>query len=229
MKQVLVKNVDLAGASGRAVTIDPPPTPSQIEDLEARCGALPAEVHELAEYSGGFSVGDIRVSLRGDILFEFQPVFEFGVAVATDGHGNFWVVDVEPNGVWGAVFLVAHDPPVLILQARDLATFLVEVFDPQSTVRLGVDATAGIWNSNPYVVSRAQGLASSDRALRMFAAGLDDKFEIADLRDKREGAGFVWGSAGPDTEIRRAGGELLFAVERKVKKRGLLARLLARA
>jgi hypothetical protein len=222
-KEVLIERIDRARASGRAVTIDPPMTRDQINDLESRCGALPPDVRELVEYTAAFSVDGIAVDFRGEQPFEFGAMFACSVPIATDGEGNFWVVDVDSGGAWRAVFFIAHDPPVAILQARDVASFLDQVFDARGASALKGDSVTQIWKENPYVVSRAQALTSPDAAVRTFAAQVKDNFTIADLRDCERGKGFVWGAAGPNTEVHRAGEELLFAIEQK--KRGLLARL----
>jgi hypothetical protein len=60
-------------------------------------------------------------------------------------------------------------------------------------------------------ISRQRALTSSDLELRAFAEGLDDRFNIVDLRAPKVGVGFEWGIAGPRTIIRRHGDRPLFA------------------
>ncbi len=227
LKERLIERVDRARASGRAITIDSPATRAEIDDLESRCGALPPDVRELLEYAAGFAVDGMEVSFRAPQPFEFEGMFACSVPIATDGYGNFWVVDASSRGAWGAVFFVVHDPPVAIIQARDVASFIDQVFDARATPAMPSDSAIQlIWERNPYVISRAQALASQDSTVRAFAQRLDEHFAIADLRDGMPGHGFVWGSAGPDTTVRRDGERLLFAVEQK--RPGFFGRLFSR-
>jgi hypothetical protein len=225
LKELLIERANRARASGRAVTvtIDSPMTRDQIVNLESRCGRLPSDIRELGEYAAKFSVDGFAVDFRGEQSFEFEALFPCSVPIATDGKGNFWVVDVGSDGAWGTVFFIAHDPPVAIVQARDVGSFLGQVFDAHGATALKGDVVPRIWKENPYVVSRAQALASPDPAVKAFAEQVNDNFAIADVRDSECGKGFIWGSAGPNTQLHRAGEELLFAIEQK--KRGLLARL----
>lgn len=215
LKELLVEMADRARATGRAVTIDPPMTRREINDLATRCGALPPAIRELVEFTGGVSVDDIVVRLLGDYSFEFEEMFVCSVPITTDGAGNFWVVDVAPNGTWRSVFFIAHDPPVAVLQARDVGAFIEQVFERAESKLLNHEAVMRIWKDNPHAIPRSQARTSNDAVLRAFAEQLDDRFAIVDLRAGVPGTGFVWGAAGADTELRRAGDELLFAVERK--------------
>ena len=221
-KQELINAIARARAAGRVVIVDPPITPADLVGLAARCGTPPPDIQEFAEYSAGFSVDGFAMSICADQPFEFEQIFACAVAIATDGRGNFWVVDVSANGAWGAIFFIAHDPPVAFVQARDLESFVAQIADGR-VISIKDNAVALIASENPYVLSRADALASADSVLRAFAELLSDSFVIADMRDLELGKGFVWGAAGPNTEVRRAGEELLFAIERR--KRGMLERL----
>jgi hypothetical protein len=210
--QDLPELIDRARESGRAVTIDPPMTRDQIADLESRCGALAADIRDLLAFASGFSVDDVVVNFHGDQPFEFEGMFRCGVPIATDRKGNFWVVDVGAAGKWGAVLFVAHDPPVTILQAGDVAAFLAQVFEARI---VDGDAVARIWRENPHVVTRKEALTSPDPVVKAFAEQVGDDFAIADLRDRERGKGFVWGAAGPNAKVLRAGANLLFAIEQE--------------
>jgi hypothetical protein len=223
LKKLLVEQVDRARASGRAVTIDFPATGDAIADLESRCGPLSGDIRDLVSYAAGFSFEEFAVRFIGDYPFEFEGMFACSIPIATDGAGNFWVVDVGPNGSWRSVFFVAHDPPVALLQARDIGIFVQQTFELPRRALLSSEAVARIWKDNPYTMPRAQAMGSSDPVIRTFArnstmASSSLTFEL--------GTGFVWGSAGPNTEVRRAGEHLLFATEQK--KRGAFARLFSR-
>ncbi len=69
----------------------------------------------------------------------------------------------------------------------------------------------GDLEAEPGAMTRAGAAASTDPALRAFAATLDDRFLVVDLRRAELGAGFAWGRFGPDTTIRRAGLQRIFA------------------
>jgi hypothetical protein len=226
LKKLLVEQIDRARASGRAVTIDFPATRDAIADLESRCGSVSGDIRDLVSYAAGFSFEEFAVRFIGDYPFEFQGMFACSIPIATDGAGNFWVVDVGPDGSWRSVFFVAHDPPVALLQARDIGIFVQQTFELPRRALLSSEVVARIWKDNPYTMPRAQAMRSSDPVIRTFAQQLDDGFIIADLRAGQQGTGFVWGSAGPNTEVRRAGEHLLFATEQK--KRGAFARLFSR-
>ena len=226
LRELLQDRVDRAHGDGRVVAVDPPMTSDEIGALEVRCGALPSDVRELAGYAAGLTVDGIVVRLSGHDFFEFPAMFPCGIPIATDAQGNFWVVDVSLSGTWRTVFFVAHDPPVAMIQARDLASFIEQLFDvPDLRAATEIGVTR-IHDNNPYAIPRSVAQSSSDPAIRALAARVDDRFVIIDLRANEEGTGFVWGSAGPNTAVHRAGEELLFAVEQK--KRGLLQRLFAR-
>lgn len=226
-KEELIHGIDLARAGARNVAIDPPLSHDRIADLEAKCGvALPADVRNLVEYAAGFSVGGFVVHFDGaGEPFEFENAFPCPIPIAADGRGNFWIVDVTSGG-WGPVLFVAHDPPVVVVQSRDIAAFIGEVF---STGEVGKSTEAPVmevWKRNPDVISYERALASNDKALGDFARQIGPGFEIADLRAATPGMGFAWGLAGPNAEVRRAGTQLIFATERK--KRGMIARLFSR-
>lgn len=225
LRERLVESVDRARESGRDVTIDPAMAPAEIDALAARCGGLPADIRAVVEYTAGFSIDGFIVRFVGDYPFEFEAIFPCSIPIATDNAGNFWVVDAATGGEWGPVFYVVHDPPVTMLQARDIGSFIDQISDAQPA-KLAETAVALISKDNPYAISRSQARSSSDPAVRTFAQRIDDRFAIVDLRAREQGAGFVWGTAGPNTEVRRDGERLLFAVEQK--KRGLLARMFSR-
>lgn len=227
-KNELVNQVNRARSSGRGVTLNPPLSRAQIDDLERQTRAsLPDEIRDLVQYTGGFTVDEFAVIFGGDESFEFESVVPRGIPIAKDGAGNFWVVDVRANGAWGPVLFVAHDPPVIIIQAPDVAAFIEQVFTAGDVTHLSEPYVTDVWKRNPYVMSRHQALASTDDALRSFAQELSDAFVIADLRNAGVGQGFVWGLAGSNSDVRRhRDNDLLFATERK--RPGLFARLFSR-
>ncbi len=223
--QDLISQIDRARVAGRTVIVEPPMTPEQLAVLEERCRApLPPEILDLAGFTSGFALGDtISVDFTGDQMFEIEEIVPRGIPILADGRGNFWVVDVASNGSLGPVLFLDHDPPVVIVQAPDLSTFLGEVFAVGTVEELADSYVAEVWSRNPYILERAEALVTEDDELRAFAQEVSDDFVIADLRGGTVGRGFVWGLAGPETEIKRAGDRLLFAIQRKKPRRSWLS------
>jgi hypothetical protein len=220
-KETLIERVDRAKKRELVAVVHPPLAGDEISVLEARCGgALHVEIKDLVEYAGGLTLNDIVMDFAGREPFEFEA-FPRALPIATDGKGNFWVIDIVSRCTWRAVTFIADDPPVVMLQARDVGSFIEQVFDTPDAERLKNEHVSRIWKEN-LVIPRARALASQDFAIRSFAQQFDDRFVIADLHEGERGQGFAWGIAGPNTEIHRAGDDLLFAIEQK--KRGVLTR-----
>jgi cell wall assembly regulator SMI1 len=208
------------------VALMPGLSKEEIDRFEGRLYSLPDEVRELLSYSEGFrlpSMGSLRFT--GVAGFELVAAFPASVALLADGCGNVWVVDINVgDGSWGAIFFVCHDPPVLVLQAPNLEDFLLRIFQnngssAEKTVKRVLEEHLNqIWRRDPWLVSVDIARSSNDILLRSFAERLPNNFSIVDLRSRQVGSGFSWGASGPDTGIRRAGAELLFAVERKPRR-----------
>ena len=226
----------------RTVTLRPGLSDEEVAQFQTQLpGALPDEIRELLLYSAGFDVASgqlLKSSRVGDtarVLFTGSgdvglSILPCPVALLGDGSGNFWVVDVNPSGAWGAILFVCHDPPLIAIQAADLASFLGQVLDPGDSkdtldyVRNA--ATTRIWKDDPWLVSVRDARLVQDAAVSKFASQLPENFAVADLRSKEVGRGFSWGKAGPSADIRRNGTELLFGVEQKTPS--FLKRILTR-
>jgi hypothetical protein len=184
---------------------------------------IPAGVRELLAFCGGFSGGPTDfVDFTGrDCLFEYEA-FPFGLPIAADGFGNFWVIDLLPESTaWGPIYYASHDAPVILYQSPTLEHFLVELFKmcapPFKSLIDDVheDRLFKVWRTNPGVVQQEQGVRSNDRELRAFAETLDPSFEIIDMRNAEIGFGFSWGRYGPRTVVRRYGHLPIFAYQRR--------------
>jgi cell wall assembly regulator SMI1 len=135
---------------------------AQIEEFEKRLAVqLPSEVRELLGFTSGFSFpqfGDVNFFAKE--VFGLEELIPLGVTTSTDGCGNDWVVDINKDtGAWGPVIFVSHDPPVVVIQARDLAGFLEQILDlgrPESKSQLDSarrKATISrLWRDDPYLV-----------------------------------------------------------------------------
>jgi SMI1/KNR4 family protein SUKH-1 len=208
-----------------------------VVDLGRKLGvAVPPMMRELLLYAAGFHFEPFgSVSFVDVDSFAFEDLLPTSIALAGDGGGNFWVVDVNSQtGAWGRVVFVSHDPPVLVVQAADLSEFIEQVLgivrpgQRQAWSESRDTAVSRAWRDEPYLMSRTEALASGDELVAEFAERVPEPYRIADLRGAPNGVGFSWGRAGPAAKPRRCGAELLFAVE--VAKRGsFLSRLLRRS
>jgi hypothetical protein len=190
----------------------------EITEFERRFPkGVPADILELLAFTSGFEFAPLGlIDFRGRLPFEFEEAFPCGLPLAGDDLGNFWIQDISPEtGLWGAIFFVCHDPPVIVVQATSLAEFLRQIFAPHMSAIKNIreDVVPRIWANNPYSVKIEDALSSSDSAISTFARQLKGSFKITDLRSAKIGSGFSFGSHGPETEVRRYGGEPIFAVE----------------
>jgi hypothetical protein len=191
---------------------------------------IPPEIAELLRSCRGFYGTIEQVDFTGrDLMFEFEPAFPYGLPIAADGYGNFWVVDLHPRTVqWGPIYFVCHDPPVILYQADSLEQFLSELFQmfkpPHQSLVDDVheDRLAHVWQTNPGVLSYEQCLESGDPILSAFARDLDDGFQVIDVRRAKPGDGFSWGRYGPKTPVRRLRAHAVFAYQ---KPKGFFTRL----
>lgn len=192
--------------------------------------AVPPAIAELLRFCRGFSGPLELIDLTGEILdVELGEAFPHGLPIATDGFGNFWVVDLGPDSTdWAPVYFWCHDAPVVLFQSPTLAHFFTEMFKltapPFESLVDDVheDRLFDVWRKNPGVLSHEQCLASGDEALAAFARELGETFLVVDMRDAEIGFGFSWGRFGPRTVIRRAGTEPIFAYE---VRKGFFAKL----
>lgn len=207
---------------------------AQIEEFEKRLAApLPSEVRELLAFASGFSFQSFgEVDFSAGEMFGFEEILPLGLTLATDGSGNHWVIDIRRDtGEWGPVVFMSHDPPVAIIQAPNLASFVEQVFDlgrPERKSQLDSvrkTATSRIWSDDLYLLDLRASRVSSDPVLAEFARQLPESFRVADLRGLEIGSGFAWGRNGPNSVIKRNGSELLFGVE---TRKSFLSRLLRR-
>jgi hypothetical protein len=237
------RETNLVDEDGDPIKIDlaPPLTPEQIDAVGQRVGvALPEELRTLLAFCSGINSCLEQIDFTGaQMAFEHNEVFPYGLPIASDGFGNFWVIDVTPQTTRTApIFFACHDAPVILYQSPDIASFLSEVFrmstPPHKSLVDDVheDRLFNVWRKNPGVIDRATALQSSDAAIRAFASELPEHFQLVDLRNVRPGMGFSWGRYGPKTEVRRHGYERIFAygifAYGKPPRRGFLGSLFGR-
>lgn len=194
---------------------------------------LPAEYGELLHFASGFEFyGVDEVTFDGLGQFGFEEFFPCSIQLASDGFGNFWILDVSENGILGAVYYICHDPAVVVKHSDSLAQFIQHVNDfgkngPKSHLDIiHEDTVHTIWTTNTWL--NKQSALEGDRTIKDFAAQFPDNFVFADLRNAPLKSGFAWGKFGPDIgNAKRYGSEPLWAIEKKEKK-GFFARLFGR-
>ena len=210
-------------------------SPAEIERLEDEVDVpLPRELRVLLGHTAGIDGGPLEtIDFTGRSLSLGSEALPWGLPIAGDGFGNFWVVDLTPDDVEIApMFFASHDPPVILYQGPNIGDFLHEAFrvlvPPHASAVDDVheDRLFNVWRDNPGTLERSAALAG-DEHLRAFAAELDDRFTFVDLRSPPVGMGFSWGRYGPRTDVRRHGHERLFAYAPPDKRPGLLRRLFA--
>ncbi len=157
------------------------------------------------------------------------------VPLCGDSFGNFWVVEVQKNGDWGPVFFANHDPPVLVVQAKDMTTFIDQVLslgrqDRTSAVDEVHDAASTrIWRDEPWGKRAADLHGSPDATVRQFIEQLNADDLVFDLREQVIGSGFAWGRNGPEANMKRCGDELVFALVTPPKRPSLFKRMFGKS
>jgi cell wall assembly regulator SMI1 len=193
--------------------------------------ALSEEIRELLHFCRGFEgVGVDQVDFTGqNMMFGDEVIFPHAVPIASDGYGNFWVVDLSPDATeFGPIWFACHDAPVILYQSPQLSDFLSELFKmceaPYKSLvdEVHNDRIHDVWRTNPNVLAYQDCQDSSDSILREFSDSLDPSFGIIDLRTATVGDGFSWGRYGPKTVVKRHGNLPVFAYQRKKKFLGRL-------
>jgi hypothetical protein len=184
---------------------------------------MPEDVREVLRFARGFDgvLGGISFAgLPGG--FGLEQIFPNAVALAGDGFGNFWVVDLTRESMsWGPIFYACHDAPVVVFQTDSLLHFLQEVIrysikpwkSEIDDVRESLSDS--IWKENPGVLSFSQSIDSEDQDLKAFATSLDETWQLIDLRNPNLGDGFSWGRYGPKTVNRRFEEKRIFAYQKR--------------
>ena len=167
--------------------------PLSEEELRTFESSLPCriteEMQELLQFSRGFDgVLSDGIDFAG-VRFGLEGAFPHARELASDGFGNFWVVDMTSDSTsFGPIFYACHDAPVIVYQTDSLLHFLKEVVRfvnrPWKSEIDDVHEkfTTRIWRDNPCIKSFAECVANGDVELKTFAESLDDSWEFADLR-----------------------------------------------
>lgn len=224
-----------------------PASEDQLRELERTLpDPVPGEIRELLAVTRGFANGPFEVDFSGysrdaegmrvpGHVGEFFGVFRCALPIATDGCGNDWMIDfTNGSSVWGPVFFVCHDPPVVVCTANDLREFIQEWLKlaecKESKLGPAVDqAVNQVWGENPSLIPHESAIASADQEIKAFAEKAGGEFQFVDLRRPAVGQGFSWERVdNPDEDIMRDGPKLLFAIRKPLPKKSFLQRLFGR-
>ena len=107
----------------------PPLSEQELRTLESSLPCrLPEEMQELLQFSRGFDgVLNDGIDFAG-VRFGLEDIFPHARELASDGFGNFWVVDMTSASTsFGPIFYACHDAPVIVYQTDSLLHFLKEV------------------------------------------------------------------------------------------------------
>ena len=193
---------------------------------------IPSEVRELLKFTKGFEFYGIdEITFDGIGLFGFENIFPYSVQLGHDGFGNFWILDIDSKGNWGAVFYVCHDPAVVVKHSDNLSQFIQHIDEygkdiGNSNLNIIHEKTVfEIWRNNNGFMDLSTARNSGDNTLRVFATSLPDNFVIADLRNKENKSGFAWGKFGSNIDKTiKCDDELIWGIE-KPEKKGLFSKL----
>jgi SMI1 / KNR4 family (SUKH-1) len=215
--------VDAITSAETALVIAPPATAGELDELAAELGvSLPEDLRAVLGHTARLDATGIgTIDFTGQTMdYEDRDLFPAGLPIATDGAGNFWVLDLVPaERERAAVIFASHDPPVIVYESDGLAPWLERVLGPGFRP---VELT-----SQPPMLEHDAAIVRDDE-LRAFASTLEERFVFADLRRPEQGMGLEWGRFGPRTEVRRHGFARLFALASHERRPGLMHRLLGR-
>lgn len=220
-----IQTAEFEDEDGYPIEIElmPPISKSELQKLESRIPApIPNDIIELLQYCKGWYGLLDSVDFTGNFYFKMADLFPYGLPIAHDGFGNFWVIDFTSRSTcWGPVFFCCHDAPVIVYQADSLTEFLRDLIEfgmymeSSKLNKVHEDYHFKIWRENPNILTYKECINSNDQSLSQFAASLNPEFFIIDLQNPKIGDGFSWGRFGPKTILRRFGEERIFAYGRK--------------
>ena len=238
LKSILTEQYVSEDGDEYKVELLPGLTDQEIDNLAkgVPSGQIPNDIRELLKFASGFEFSGLEeITFNGIGQFGFEEIFPNSVQLAGDGFGNFWILDIDQNGNWGNVFFVCHDPAVVVKHSENLSEFIQHVDDfgkNGKTSNLDIiheKSVMEIWQDDYNFIELDNARQSNDTTLKEFALSLRDNFVIADLRNKPNKSGFAWGKFGPKIENAvRHKSELLWAIEKPVKKGGFLSKLFGR-
>ncbi len=238
LKSILSENYVSEDGDEYKVELLPGLTDQELEILAKKVptGKIPNDIQELLKFASGFEFNGLeKVTFNGIGQFGFEELFPNSVQLTGDGFGNFWILDIDQNGYWGHVFYICHDPAVVVKHSDNLSEFIKHVDDfgkNGSTSHLDIvheKSVMDIWQDKDGFIELDKARQSNDAILKQFASAIAGNFVIADLRGKPNNYGFAWEKFGGRIEnAERHKSELLWAIEKPERKRGILSKIFGR-
>jgi hypothetical protein len=233
LKSILDNNYVTEDGDNYKVELKPGLSDKEIDQLAEKLPTkkVPYEIRALLKFSKGFAFAPLEeVSFDGIGKFGMENIFPFSVQLAGDGFGNFWILDIDSKGAWGAVFFVCHDPAVIVKQSNNLSEFILQLDSYAKKLRdESLDLVPGkvlmnIWNEGRFFdINHFE--KSEDESLKDSTNLLGKDFVIADLRNAPNQTGFAWGKFAPNIDKAvRYKDTYVWAFEKKTKK-GLFSRI----
>jgi len=219
------KLMDLIDEDGTKYSLKPLPglNESELNELEKSLPCtIPTHIRRLlTECRGVDGLLEIIEFTGQECASGFESeLFPTGIAIAHDGFGDYWVVDLCRDSTdWGPIYFCSHDPAVIVYQSPSLYHFMDEVIKmfipPHRSLIDDVheELLINIWKNNPGMMRQQECLNTGDKVLQEFATMLNENYLLIDLRNAQVGGGFSWGRYGPNTVNKRFGEKPIFAYE----------------
>lgn len=184
-------------------------------------GRLNKELEELLKFTRGFKppggfLDEIYFDNFSDI--HFKSLFSHHVTFVGDGIGGYWIQEINQKGELGQIYLLGHDPAVLIKQAENLTEFLIQIDEYFKEVeesffsKIYNNIASDIYFGKGKLLEQGEAINSTDKLIADFASNYNEDWFIADLRNAKNGEGFRL-EAGYDETI-RLGHELIWALKK---------------
>ncbi|MFK7810606.1 MAG: SMI1/KNR4 family protein, partial [Saprospiraceae bacterium] len=88
-------------------------TDIEVEELKKKLpnNFLPIEIEELLRFAKGFNFSGLEdIEFDAINYFGYEEVFPNAIQLASDGFGNYWILDISNSGEWKEVYFACHDP-----------------------------------------------------------------------------------------------------------------------
>ncbi len=189
---------------------------------------LPADIEELLRFSRGFDFSafdTIQFTAYGE--FGFEDLFPKSIQLTGDGLGNFWVLDIDNAGHWGAIYYVCHDPAVVVKNSESLAQFIQHLDQyasnesPSDMITIDDQTVFDIWENPNGIMEQYN---KTPDFTEDFMKQLPELMMIADLTSAKNKIGFAWGKYGANNKILRYEDKPIWVIEKK-RKKGFFERL----
>lgn len=161
---------------------------------------IPSDYENLLKYTKELeSPTGILSELRFSHIEKFFQKNLLGLVISfgEDGIGGCWVQEIKRNGCFGKILFVGHDPAVLIKQANNLEEFLDQYYDflldsENSFIgKLYGKIAFEIHEGKGLLIEHSEVIKSKDLILQRFANEFNQEWYIADLRNAKNGEGFL--------------------------------------